>query len=355
MEQIFTIRYPGDKNMGVFFESWVELTTDSDAKMEPETLRRLLVHKLKGHGDSVKSEDMREDIAAMERMEPDDPNYSHEWLLKRMEASMRRKNDEKNDIDYNNQMAKIFGASANLTLGLLGGAKPAAPASGEGGGGGGKRHRSRGKRGQQGDTQPGPNPKAKAKAKTKAKAKAKTKAKAKAGPAPATPGATDRAPSAARTPEQLRLICYHFNHGGCNRGEDCWYEHTLVKNREKDQIPRPGGSRAPSADSAAGAGRKGGGGRGKGDKGKSKGKGKGKDKDKGKGKDGKSRSQSPGGKSGKGKGDKGSKPKLFCKRFFDTGHCDIPGCTIPNLNAEQVAALRTVYGDHFQGYYSPGK
>ena len=52
---------------------------------------------------------------------------------------------------------------------------------------------------------------------------------------------------------------------------------------------------------------------------------------------------------------RGSKGKLYCNKFLDTGKCDDPECNAPKLNAEQVAALRKMYGDNFQGFYKPKK
>ena len=58
-EQIYNIRHLGDKQTPQFYEPWLELTSDSDAKLDNPTLRRLLVFKFKGGGGSVESEDMK--------------------------------------------------------------------------------------------------------------------------------------------------------------------------------------------------------------------------------------------------------------------------------------------------------
>ena len=91
------------------------------------------------------------------------------------------------------------------------------------------------------------------------------------------------------------------------------------------------------------------------------GKAKGKGKDKGKGgKGGKKRDPSRGrgaNTDGNGAEQAKGKTKLFCQSFLDTGTCatrEAGGhCNLSHLGAEEVAALKKVYGDDLKGYYSP--
>ena len=69
-----------------FLTKWTELVTDPDTQMQEETIRRLLVDKLKGKFNNTKSVGLKEDISYFERMDVGDPNYSHAWLIGRMQA-----------------------------------------------------------------------------------------------------------------------------------------------------------------------------------------------------------------------------------------------------------------------------
>ena len=76
VEQIYTIKYPGDKHMSLFLDNWVDLVNDADAQLGDASLLRLLVFKLKGGNGGVKSEDMVYDLQQLDRMERSDPNHS---------------------------------------------------------------------------------------------------------------------------------------------------------------------------------------------------------------------------------------------------------------------------------------
>ena len=116
VEQIYAVKYPGDKYMQAFFENWQELINDADAKMDDAALRKLLVSKLKGLNESVKSEEMAQDIVTLERMEDDDPRYTHDWLLERMGKCLSRRKDDKIEMDYNVQIGKMYKADVRSVL-----------------------------------------------------------------------------------------------------------------------------------------------------------------------------------------------------------------------------------------------
>ena len=124
-----------------------------------------------------------------------------------------------------------------------------------------------------------------------------------------------------------------------------------AKKSEKSGLTEPR-NRSLSATPAEGAG--------KGDKGKGKGKGKGGKRDKSRDGSvpppptGTRRDHSRGRPKGKAKA--GSKSRLFCKEFLQTGTCPRlekgEKCD-PHITSEMHATLKSVFGDNFQGWYNP--
>ena len=118
VEQIHNIKYPGDAKMRQFYENWISLVEDVDAQLPEETLRRLLREKLEA------SEELASDLAHFDRLEDDAPDFSHAWLLRRMDRCIQRKKDRTNDEEYNEQIRKTLNPKQHQNIPQTNNKKP---------------------------------------------------------------------------------------------------------------------------------------------------------------------------------------------------------------------------------------
>ena len=59
-------------------------------------------------------------------------------------------------------------------------------------------------------------------------------------------------------------------------------------------------------------------------------------------------------KKGKGKGTPWV-PNLYCKTFLETGKCDSSTCPGPHFDRDEVANLRSLFGEHLEKYFEAMK
>ena len=111
------LSYPGDAKMTTFFYLWDICISSMDPKLPDDTLRDILVKKLKS------SQAIKEDLAHYNRLDHGHPEKTYQWIRGRMDAYLLRKQIEKNQEEKSN-MFKRGGGNPNP-------ANPAAPAKGD--------------------------------------------------------------------------------------------------------------------------------------------------------------------------------------------------------------------------------
>ena len=214
IQQIHNMVYPGDHKMKEFYENWTSLVEDVDAQLPPEVLRQVLYEKLVFTSSPYGgSEELALDLSVFDRMDEDDDDYSHEWLLKCMERHIRRKQDKKNMVAYNREIGRLFNAPVKDPYG---GGTDCAPADAD----------------DEGWTEEG----------------------AEEEPAESDPDTEpedewddeddyDGVEWVPTTDADLALCCYYYAHGRCWYGDRCRFWHAEVTREQRDRmVPPPLGS-----------------------------------------------------------------------------------------------------------------
>ncbi len=84
-------------------DMWLTAIQDVEAHLEDRTKRRMLRDKID------KSEAMKIDLGYFDRMDDEDPEKTHDYLLGLMQRLIQRKKSDKNVKDVHGQMAKHLG------------------------------------------------------------------------------------------------------------------------------------------------------------------------------------------------------------------------------------------------------
>ena len=188
--------YPGDKQLRPWIEEWKTIYFTL-ARAMPNGFgfdpRDMLYKQLR------KSEDLlRPDIAYFARLNPQDPDYSVEWLLGRVDYLLYEKVQDKNQEDLDRRFAKFSGEPKP---------PPTKSANAQGAKGDGK-GRGKGK---------------------KAKGKGKN------------PGSTEDGPARPKPP------CWNWQKGHCKLGKDCSFSHDGPKGKSTggaaaNEVPKTKGA-----------------------------------------------------------------------------------------------------------------
>jgi hypothetical protein len=279
IEHLSKLSWVGDNEMHTFRDTWDNILCNMVDNLAEISKRDLLFRKMEG------SKELSEDMAHYRRLPEGHEDKSYAWLQNCIVRALRRRAERRN---WDGRGAIIRGNSQ----------VHAAPS--------------------QEDDAKEAKKQAKAKAKAKAKAEAekvskkeakdaaavvKALAKAKAAPKQKGKGKGKARSASAGGAGDPKTVCYHFKRGGCTRGAECWFEHTMLSKEKKKEILVPG-SRSPSP---AGGG-----------------KAKGKGKDQGKGKQ-------------KGKTDH---KFLWCSHHLKPEGCNKgPNCPFPHLDKDAANAV----------------
>ena len=104
VEQIYTLKYPGDDKKEQFIQAWIFLVEDNDCRLPEATLRRVL------HGKLKESADLEHDIKYFERLDKSHKDYSHDYLVKIVWDDINRKKESRFELEYNTQVGQMLGA-----------------------------------------------------------------------------------------------------------------------------------------------------------------------------------------------------------------------------------------------------
>ena len=211
IDYLTKLQYPGDNKIAAFKATWLEIISRIRPEDVPSTnaLRDILYQKISGSSEMNMELKLYYDIKSY-----DDPERSHDMLLRIMDRAVQRRREKKNLNETQHGLNQMVAGKDLLAAPAR--PDPKGPPSSAPDKDKKKKTNERGKDKEAADAAP-VLPKSKAKAHEKDKKKGKGKGKERS-----------RSPSSSRSltdKEKAKIRCkFHFG-GGCNAGKNCKWSH----------------------------------------------------------------------------------------------------------------------------------